>query len=1032
MQEFPLSPGQERLWLMHHLAPSSGAYHVVLPLAFRSAVNERALRAALLLLIERHPQLCVTYHGPDDQGAVHQVVREPFDIPLETVGQAADGWGPVARTAVAELFNLSSAPPLRGVLVRGGPGPDVLLLVMHHLLVDGMSLSIMERDLAALYRASLAGDDACLPELRTTYADYVAGVRDDGHLEYWADRLRGFERTTLNTDFVRQGEPDRTAGHVAFEVPAELCRRLREFAFRERAALSSAVAAAFIALLARRTGRRDVTVGSVLTGRPERGFQDVVGFFSQTVALRADVPEAGSFRGLLRHVNDRLLEAHEHQSAPFERVAAAVEPNRPLDRNPVFDAAFVHQGERPERGDAVLRALDWQEPDLRFDLELDTVVDGDGRLKGTLGYRRDLYTEATIAVLTRQLVLLLRTALGDPDRSLADLDLLEGADRATLLEWGTATGAPPPERTFSDLFEAQVAATPDNIAAISAGFEVTYSELNVHANRLARRLVEVGARPEAVVAVAVPRSIDMVVAVLAVLKSGAAVLPIDLGYPPDRIDTMLADARPIAVIGAVPGQTGLTVVPVHGHRERAESNLTDADRSSSTDLRNAAFLYYTSGSTGRPKGVVVTHAGFSSIQEAQRSHTGAGPESRILQFASLSFDVSLSEMCFALLHGGALVLAPTEELLNPESLRELTRRTGVTHCNCTPSLLATLPVDVFPSGMTLIMGGEAPGPDLVRKWGPGRKLYNFYGPTEATIFATASRPLRVGETVRMGTPVSARQAFVLDTKLRPVAIGVPGELYLGGAGLARGYHERPALTSERFVPCPFGPPGAVLYRTGDVVRWTADGELEFSGRSDGQVKIRGFRIELGEVEHVLAEQPEVGQVVVVVRDEGPSDRRLVAYFVPAGEGGPTVGNLRRAAVRALPAHMVPAAFVEVGHLPLTANGKLDTTALPAPKYVDQRTGRPPRNREEKTVCTVIGAVLGVPEVGVEDNFFEIGGDSLLATRVVARLRRICETAPAIREFFRQPTAAAIAEKVTLRTDRSEPFTAMPKRVSGLI
>ncbi|MBN9743357.1 hypothetical protein DMP23_19985 [Amycolatopsis sp. A1MSW2902] len=1031
-QQFRLSPGQERLWLLHHLKTDSAAYHVVLPLEFRSVVDEHALRSALRSLIERHPQLRTTYHDHDVEGFAYQVVGGPFTVPFETVKQPVGGWEHAARAAAAQPFDLTSVPPLRCELVRGGLERDVLLLVMHHLLVDGESLSIIERDLERFYGASLGNHATGLSKLTTTYADYVAGIRDDGSLEYWAGRLRGFERTTLNADFVRPAEPDGAAAHVAFGLPAELCGALQDLAFRERAAFSSAVAAAFIALLSWRTARRDITIGSALMGRPDRGFQDVVGFFSQTVALRARVGEDVSFRQLICHVNDRPLEAHEHQSAPFERVAAVAEPKRPLDRNPIFDVAFVHQGARPDRDEALLRMLDWQEPELRFDLELDTRVTADGQLEGTLGYRRDLYTNATITVLAQQLVMLLRTATAAPDRPLADLDLLSAADRATLLKWGSAAGAVPLPQSFNELFETQVAATPDNIAVISAGSEVTYSELNARANRLARCLVDAGARPETFVAVGVPRSIDMVVAVLAVLKSGAAVLPIDLTYPWDRVSVMLADARPIALVGTAPGQTGLTAVPLHGEQQRADSNLTEADRLSPLEPSNAAFLYYTSGSTGRPKGAVITHSGFSSIKEAQSSHTGAGPESRILQFASLSFDVSLSEFCFALLHGGALVLAPTEELLNPESLRELTHRTGVTHCNCTPSLLATLPVDVFPPDMTLIMGGEAPSPELVRKWAPGRKLFNFYGPTEATIFVTASEPLVVGETVQMGRPVCARRVFVLDSELRLVPIGVAGELYLGGEGLARGYHGRPALSSERFVANPFGPPGSVLYRTGDLVRWTAHGELEFAGRCDNQVKVRGFRVELGEVEYVIAKHPGVGQAVVVVREEARADRRLIAYFVPASEPGPTAGDLRQAVMRELPAHMVPAAFVEVGQLPLSPNGKLDTSALPSPTYVEQRSSRPPRNREEETVCTVFGAVLGIPEVGVNDNFFEIGGDSLLATKVVARLRQVCGKAPVIRDFFREPTAAAIAAKIMLDATRSEPVKTAPKRISGVI
>ncbi|MFH9426631.1 amino acid adenylation domain-containing protein, partial [Streptomyces sp. NPDC017529] len=714
---------------------------------------------------------------------------------------------------------------------------------------------------------------------------------------------------------------------------------------------------------------------------------------------------------------------------PFERLVEALNPERSADRNPLFQIALamnntatVEYGLPGTEAEEVTVSTGTAKVDLTFAVrERRDAEQAPAGLEGEAEFRTDLFDRATVEGLLARLRRLLEAAVADPDQAIGSLEILSPAERHALL--GTAGGTTPAQApaTLPELFAAQVARTPDAVAVETPDTRLGYAELNARANRLARLLAARGAGPERVVALALPRSADLVTAVLGVLKTGAAYLPVDPGYPAARIAYLLRDTAPALLVtdhatGAalpdtdVPGLCLDADDTARALREQPDTDLTDADRTAPALPACPAYVIHTSGSSGAPKGVLVPHSGVASLAATQRERLGAGPDSRVLHFASPSFDASFWELCMALLTGARLVIAPADRLLPGAPLAETVAAYGVTHLTLPPSTLAALAPDSLPEGLTLVVAGEACPAELVELWAPGRVLVNAYGPTEATVCVSMSGPLGGGGVPPIGRAVWGVRVFVLDGGLRPVPVGVVGELYVGGVGLARGYVGRCGLTAERFVACPFGGVGERMYRTGDVVRWRVDGELEFVGRSDGQVKVRGFRVEPGEVEAVLGAHPGVGRAVVVAREDRPGDVRLVAYAVRVSEvEASDVQEFLRAR---LPGYLVPAAVVFLDALPLTPSGKLDRRALPAPGTTgDAPSGRAPRTPEEEVLCGLFAELLGVPVVGAEDGFFALGGHSLLATRLVNRVRAVLGAELDLRAVFETPTPAALARRL---------------------
>ncbi|MGW3045902.1 non-ribosomal peptide synthetase, partial [Kitasatospora sp. NPDC001159] len=793
----------------------------------------------------------------------------------------------------------------------------------------------------------------------------------------------------------------------------------------------------------------DIPIGTPIAGRTDEALNDLIGFFVNTLVLRTDLTGNPTFTQLLDRVRTTALTAHEHQDLPFERLVEDLAPTRSLARHPLFQIMLVLQNTAQAALDLpglTATPLPTGHPaafDLILNLGETTGPDGSPtRLSGELVYATDLFDPATARTIAERFTRVLRAVTTDPTQPVHTIEVLDGAERDLILTTWNDTAAEVPDTHLPQLIEAQAARTPDAVALVQPGEdgdqELSYAELNARANRLARLLTARGIGPESLVAVALDRGPDLVVALLAVLKSGAAYLPVDPAYPTERIAQLVADAAPALAITSRPARSVLPAelpqllldspATAEALARQDAADLTDRDRTALLLPAHPAYVIHTSGSTGRPKGVTVTHAAAVNLAVAHAAQLGTAPGSRVAQLAPAGFDVSVGEVLLALVAGAALVL-PDGGSGTGEELARLLSRQAVTHALMTPTRLGTLPPGtVLPRLSTLAVGGEPCPPALAAHWSAGRRLLNEYGPTEATVCATVGEPLdRAGTPAPIGRPIANTRAYVLDSALRPVPPGVTGELYLAGAGLARGYLGRPGLTGERFVACPFEA-GERMYRTGDLVRWTAHGELEYVERTDDQVKLRGFRIELGEVEAALAAHPNVAQAAATVREDTPGDRRLTGYAVPASavDGAALHAFLRER----LPEHLVPAAVVVLDALPRTPNGKLDRKALPAPEYTAGPAGRAPASAREELLALLFAEVLGLPWVGADDSFFELGGHSLLASRLVGRIRTALGTEVGVRDLFEAPSVAELARRLDDGTAGAALDVLLPLRATG--
>ncbi|MEU4805248.1 non-ribosomal peptide synthase/polyketide synthase [Actinosynnema sp. NPDC023587] len=967
-----LSFAQQRLWFLDQFSPGGTEY--VTPFAVRLGgdLDVARLERALTALVARHESLRTTFPAVD--GLPVQVVHPPHEVRLPVLDAMPE----------IEPFDLGAGPLFRPALVRTGPAEHVLALTMHHIVTDGWSGGVVMTDLAGLYSGGT------LPELPVRYADFAAWQRDlplDEHLSYWRDQLAGVPALELPTDRPRPPVHTNAGAQVEFSVPGRVADALRDLARRNDSTLFMALIAACQVLFHRWSGQDDFAIGTVAAGRERPEFDRMVGFFVNTLTLRARIDPRTSFAEFLGAVRGTVLDAFAHQDVPFERVVDAVQPDRDTSRTPLFQAVVALQNAPQAAGFADLAASDVDQPVVStgFDVTVEFTELDDGGLAGSIEYNTDLFDAVTAARLALHLGVLLDGIATDARRPLWALPVLPPVERAAVERFGSG-GDPVPFESFADLVEAQVGRTPDAVALAGAE-ELSYAELNAAANRLAHHLIARGAGPERIVAVRLPRSTALVVAELAVLKAGAAFLPVDPAYPAERTAFMLDDAKPLLVLDGP--------VDVEG--------LPDTDPGVAVHPDHPAYVIYTSGSTGRPKGVVVSHRGIATFSAAEVEHLDVRPGDRVLQFSSPSFDASVLELCMALPAGAALVVPPEGPLLG-DQLADVIAGQRVTHALIPPVALATLPDVALPEFRTLVVGGDACSADLVARWAPGRRMVNAYGPTESTVVTSWSSALTPGGAPPIGRPIPGTRTHVLDAALQPVPIGVPGELYVAGVGLARGYLDRPGLTATRFVANPFD--GGRMYRTGDVVRWNRDGELEFVGRADEQVKIRGFRIELGEIETALLRHPDVREAVVVARADGAGHKRLVAYVVGRVE------KLRDFLGESLPDYLVPSVFAPVDAIPVSPNGKVDRARLPEPDFSALSTAGyvPPAGPVEESLAAVWADVLGVPKVGSADNFFGLGGDSILSMQVVARARQ-AGLRFTTKELFQHQTVAQLAPVV---------------------
>ncbi|GAB2724278.1 amino acid adenylation domain-containing protein [Streptomyces bullii] len=1037
----PLTPLQQGMHFHALMATDAiDVYVTQRPLRLTGELSPAVLRTACDALVARHPALRASFVSLGSGRSV-QVVHEDVTVPWQEIDLT--GLDEEARRArLAELlaedrvrrFDMDRPPLLRVALIRLAEREHVLLVTHHHMLLDGWSLPLVFRDLFALYARGGAGPDR-RPVPFDGFLRWLGAQDEERAVQAWRDALAGLEEPTL----VAPGSEPATATLPELVATALDTRATETLATAARAAgltLNTLVQGAWAVALGQFLGRDDVVFGATVAGRPPElaGAEEMVGLLMNTVAVRVALDPA-------RPLQDALaaLQAEQAGLRPYQHLGLA-EVQRVAGLGELFDTVVGFENTPVDRD-----SVQEQVPGLRISVDDEpapgashypfslVVVPGE-RLSLELTYRADLFTAETARRLLDRVRVVLDTFVHDPATPVGRLELLTPAERADLLAAAEPDEASPSRTTFPALFEQRVRERPDAVAVYDGPHQVTYGELNARANRLARALAARGIGPESVVAVAVPRSARSVLAVLAVLKSGAAYLPLDLGYPLERLRYVLADARPDLVLttaegaalmteagagaalcldgdgGVTPGPDEPFGIAPELTAGRSDADLGDEERTAPLRPGTTAYLIYTSGSTGRPKGVLVPHAGLAALVAQQCRGLALRPDERVLLFASPSFDASVWELATALLTGAAAVTAPADDLLPGPALAATVARHGVTTLLLPPSSLAVVPEGGLPDGVTLVVGGEACPPDLVERWSAGRRMVNAYGPTEATVMVTMSRPLAGRAAPPLGEPVVGARVYLLDSALRPVPVGAPGELYLAGEGLARGYLRRAGLTAERFVADPYGDPGARMYRSGDLARRRPDGTLEYLGRADRQVKVRGFRIEPGEIEAVLAEDPAVAQAAVVVREDQPGVRRLVAYVAPVDGERPDPAALRGRVGAALPEYMVPAAVVTLDGLPVTPSGKLDRDALPAPDFTAAADSRTPRTPREEQLCALFGKALGTERIGIDDSFFDLGGDSIVSIRLVTLARAEgLDMTP--RDVFTHKTVAALATSV---------------------
>ncbi|MEA2692171.1 MAG: hypothetical protein QOJ16_1558, partial [Acidobacteriota bacterium] len=1063
----PLSFAQERLWFLDQLEPGSASYNIPGAVRLEGKLSVAALAVAFSSIVLRHEALRTTFR-PGSAGPLQVIAPlAGAGLPLPLVDLAGlpaaardEAAGRLLAEEAGRPFDLARGPLLRSTLLRLAPERHLAVLNLHHIVADGWSMDVFVRELAAFYGAALEGRPAPLAPLPVQYADFavwqrgwLAGPEIERQLDWWRQRLAGVPTTLeLPADRPRPPVLSPRGGAVPLALSQETAAGLTALARAAEATPFMVLFAGFSALLARYTGQEDLLVGSPVANRTRSEVEGLIGLFVNTLALRAELGGRPPFRDLVSRAREMALGAYAHQDLPFERLVEELQPARDLSRSPLFQVLLVLQNN--PASPFVLPGLTLEPAEVdagvtKFDLQL-TLFETGGAIAGTLTYAADLFDRATAERMTGHLATLLAGAAADPGRTLAELPLLSAAERAQLAAWNaTETASPEGERTLPELFARQAAATPDAVAAVSAGEALTYAALAARAAGLTARLQGLGVGPEKVVGLCAERSLDMIVALLGILGAGGAYLPLDPSYPAERLAAILADAQVPVILAQ---ERLLDRLPAHaadlvlldGETGRAAAPVT-APGVVPDDL---AYVIFTSGSTGRPKGVMNSHRGIVNRILWMQEQYGLTPADRVLQKTPYSFDVSVWEFFWPLLTGARLVFAQPGGHQDSAYLVRTIAEEGITVTHFVPSMLAAFlaepDVPRCSSLAQVMASGEALPPELAQRFFGrlGARLHNLYGPTEAAVDVTfwecEREPMAlIPPGVPIGRPVANTGIHLFDPEGTPVPVGVPGELGIGGVQVARGYAGRPDLTAERFVPDPFSPlPGGRLYRTGDLARRRPGGEVEYLGRLDHQVKLRGLRIELGEIESVLAAHPGVLAAAVVVREARPGDPRLVAYVVGRGAEAPETADLRAHLLARLPEYMVPALFIHLDTLPLTPSGKTDRRALPAPDWRGEGRGESAEvpllgtlAPIEEIVALLWAEVLGLPEserIAPGDSFFELGGHSLLATQVVSRLREAFGVELPLRRLFERPTVAGLAAAVeeartALATGREVPL-----------
>ena len=1050
---YPLSPRQRRMWFIRELAPEVPHYNELEAARLGGELNVDALQQALEAIVARHEVLRTTIQRTEE-GAV-AIVHESWPLKMKQIDLS--GWAAPQREAEVErllidaprrLYNLESEPGIRVTLLRLGAREHVFILMMHHIICDRWSISVLWRELAALYQAFFCGKAAALPPLPIQHGDYavwqlqrLAEGRGAADLTYWENNLRDApELLELPADRPRPRVQSYQGARKRFRLDRALTEGLRELSRQEKTTLFNIFAAALNTLLYRYTGSEDLVVGIPIADRDRDELQSLVGFLVDTHALRTRLSGDMTFRELLAHVQTGLVALYSHREIPFDQVVSKIRPQRDLSHGPLYQVVINGQSrtQRPFDGvhGLVGETLLTQTNSSKSDLTL-YLGDSGGDIWLEVEYSTDLFDDDRIARMCGHYQTLLQSVAADPNQRLSEAPILPAQERRQVLyEWNDTEAEFPRDKCIHELFEAQVERTPEAAAVVFEDKQLTYRQLNERANQLARHLRGLGVGPDRLVAICVERSLEMAVGLLAVLKAGGAYVPLDPDYPAERLSYMLEDSAPTVLLtqrrlaGLLNGlNKGPPTIDLTTNSPKwANQPDSNPDRASvGLNPEHLAYVIYTSGSTGKPKGVMVEHRALVQHCWFCCARYQLNPDDRVLLFYSISFDPSVEKMLCTWPAGAALVLVSTN-LLVPQRLWAEIRKHRVSVAGFPPpywqlllEFFRTAEAEGLSPLRVLTLGGDALTPQLAeqtRRELPPTQLFNVYGPTEAVISSTSFEVPHgycgsAKATAPIGRPIANTQIYILDRREQPVPIGVAGQLHIGGIGLARGYLNQPELTKEKFVPNPFSTElGPRMYRTGDLARYLADGNIEFLGRTDQQVKIRGFRIELEEIEAVLRQQPGVDQCVVVAREDEAGDKRLAAYIVSLyPRGAPSIAELRELLKQKLPEYMVPAAYVSVGALPLTPNGKLDRSALPAPLDHAFGTRAAPKGPIETAIATIWAEFLHLERVGRHDDFFKLGGHSLMALRVIGEINKALKVRLHVPAFFQNPTIERLAKVV---------------------
>jgi amino acid adenylation domain-containing protein len=1031
---YPLSPIQQGILFQSLYAVGSPVYFGQLSFTFQEGFKVEEFKRAWQAVVDRHPILRTyfVWEGLDEHiQVVEEKVELKFDefdwrrTPPDDIHKQLDLY---LQTDLERGFDYATAPLMRLALIRLTDAAYRFIWSHHHLIVDGWSVPLIFNEVFGFYEAFCKGEQLELPPPRP-YRDYIIWLQQQDLKKaerYWRDILQGFtDATRLGID---KGISEAIVGGLEFdeqeiELSIEATDRARSFARRRQLTLNTIVQGAWAILLSRYSGEQDVVYGATVSGRPAEleDVESMVGLFINTLPVRVRMNRTDTVVDFLKRLQEQLVEIRQFEYSPLVEVQGWSDVRRGA---PLFESILVFEN-YPVRGGAngdgvsvKVSAVNFYE---RTNYPLTLVAGAGAQLKLKALYDTHRLDSAALSRVMKHLADLIETITEDAERRVFDLSLLDAdEERRLLVEWNDTRDDYEREKAAHQLFEEQVERTPNATALVSGQDRLTYRELNNRANQLAHHLQKLGVGPETMVGIAVDRSVEMVVGVLGTLKAGGAYAPLDPSYPKDRLDFMIRDAQVKVLltdnrlIQFLP-ETEAVVVALDTQWEIISSESAD-NPACKARADNLAYVIYTSGTTGAPKGVLLEHRGLNNLIAQQTRAFDITPNSRVLQFSSFSFDASVSEVFVTLIQGATLYIASKESLQPDSPLIGVLKDNAISTVTLSPSVLAVLPAHELSDLGTVISAGEACTSEIVRKWADGRRFINAYGPTEATVCATMSECLESGQSPTIGRPIGNTQIYLLDKNMRPVPIGAPGEIYIGGVGLARGYLNRPELTAERFIPNAFAnEPGARLYRTGDLARHMTDGCLEYLGRRDNQVKLRGFRIELGEIEALLSQREDIKQAVVIDREERPGDKRLIAYVVAKQQSPLSVNHLRGYLKDKLPEFMVPSTFVFMDALPTSPNGKLDRRALPevdAQRPDLEESFVAPRSEAERVIAEIWKETLKLEEVGVNDNFFDLGGHSLLMTIMHGKLRQAFGKSLSMIEMFTYPTIEALAEFFT--------------------